>query len=308
MGTYSYDGNKFESKDAMCSFYGIPVSVYNTRIKSGWSIRDALNIPVGEARKHRLKNKRYEYNGDRYREGEISSKLSIDKSVVKGILSIGGTVADIVEIVNGGRDIREAELLKDTMNYCKMQNIDLVVFLRYIMAGCNEEQATRLSRINSEWVTGYNLRQICNKLNLVYNKIFTGLVSGTEIKELLTSNSMYTLRLNRDIFGRVYRSKVNMCNVYRIDPKSYDSRVKYGWDPIVALITPRDIKVRLSYIDEKIKSHYKIIGTKEELTVEEMFYRFRPELLEGYQKVKGLGIWDGNPVEERRKKRRQRCR
>ena len=43
---YDHLGNKFKTKAEMCKYYGINQTTFNTRLKSGMTLKDALSKEV----------------------------------------------------------------------------------------------------------------------------------------------------------------------------------------------------------------------------------------------------------------------
>lgn len=150
-------GNVYHSIKDMCDFYQIKSSTYHDRIRNGWSIKDALTVPIDVLKQQR--------------------QIHFHTEGIKDHL--GNTYASRVEM-------------------CSFYCITIKAYER------------RLER-------GWSLKDALTKpLALNHQSVLTHI----------------------DHLGNIYSSTKEMCDTYKIKPKTYRKRICSGWSIERALTEP----------------------------------------------------------------------
>lgn len=213
-----HKGNRFSSIGKMCGYWGISRNTYYSRIKSGWTMEQALST---ERQKKMIKVKGEdgrEYRSlSAYCKGTGKSVWAIERRYKKAVRSGG---IDNIDLVSGANESFLDGRCKNVVDHlgnkfrsetdmCKHYGVQVCTFRK------------RRAKGNSLEVSLYN------------------------------GNLTKTGKIYYDHLGNSYFSLKSLCETYNISTCTYLSRVKTGWSIEKALTVP--VKVSNS-IDDIIRA------------------------------------------------------
>lgn len=185
---YDHKGNAYSSLVSLCEAYGISVTVYLYRIKSGWSVQKALTYPV---RRFKFKNKQpvYDFKGNAYNtQVDMCIHYGIDPSIYRYRIKAGWSVeralitpTKSVSILNGKGDIK----YRGVRQYAQANNIGescAYITNRQTRKPMNYECC--LDHLGNWYAT---VADMCSQYNINKTTYYTRLRSGRSKEEALTS-------------------------------------------------------------------------------------------------------------------------
>ena len=102
-------GNCFRTKTMLCEFWGIPTSVFTSRVKMGWSIEKALTTEVKNYSCKGVSEEAVDHKGTRFESRKaMLDYWGIRESVFTGRMAHGWSLKDALET-----PVRKAYSIKD---------------------------------------------------------------------------------------------------------------------------------------------------------------------------------------------------
>lgn len=98
----SYKGKSYKSFSEMAQDYGIDQRNFDKRINRGWTLQEALEIPI-ERSQFRLNKRLYKYQGKLYSVKELSMISGITEKTIYKRINRGWNIDEAVEIPTGKR-------------------------------------------------------------------------------------------------------------------------------------------------------------------------------------------------------------
>lgn len=103
---FSFDGEKYNRISELARKYNIPPKQVMKRLSRGWSLSEAVEIPL--KRKNKILNVAlYRYNGELLSVSQIAKKYNIDKKNIYKRLSRNWSIDEVIEIPLSKKKVRE---------------------------------------------------------------------------------------------------------------------------------------------------------------------------------------------------------
>ena len=202
----------------MCKHWNKPPTTVRTRLKFGWSLKDALEIPIGE------KNT----NSEQYICDHIGNKF-------KSTLEMCRYWNKSREAVN--ERLREGWSLKDALE---------------IPIDNNKHTRKCTDHLGNQY---NSFKEMCEAYNHSQSTIYARIKSGLSLKDALETGNGYS-RLNKYVYdhlGNKFKTKRDMYRHWNISESVVNGRLRNGWSLQKALETPeKTLNSRTAHI---IKDH-----------------------------------------------------
>lgn len=264
---YDHTNRRFNSVNEMCEYWGIPVHTYYHRIKQGMTLEETLTTPAGffkkqlaekkameEAKRSKLLESRMvEYNGKEY---SSASKLAKE---------LGLNKAAIITYIKSGK------------------NIDDLI---------NKHKNTENSRVDHTGKMFKTVKDMCKHWGIGYSAYLRRIGAGMSKELALTTpldNSFKGMAIKFN--GETYKSIAELASKYDIEPYKLRQRLRGGIDIAVAVTCTE--KISLGFIGLDGKARYIVGGFRDKLyTARELVEKYRPDLLEAYDKYNPTGAYE----------------
>ena len=264
-------GNVYSSIKDMCAFYKISQDTFNFRLKAGWTLEEALTIPIYKY--NSSYNKCYDHLGNEYKSTqEMCKKYNIDRNTYRNRIKRGWSIE---EALTKPTSSLSASKIQDHLGneynslteMCKAYKIRINTFRSRIERGSSIKDALTMpvasstSKIQDHLGNEYrSIKEMCKKYHIADSTYRDRINNGWSVEEALTINIIKKPKkeyitccnndhksLNKSIskenhliqdhLGNTYKSIKEMCRKYNIDYNVYDLRIKNGWDLEKALTT-----------------------------------------------------------------------
>lgn len=254
-------GNEYKSISEMCMHYKLSDMTFRIRINRGWSLEDALTVPVNRDRKS---VKYTDKDGNKFRnKKEIASFHNMSRGRYFLLAKSGHTLEDDKNHKFG---VGSCNVVTDPfgkthrtlIKMLKFYDIPESSYIVYILTGRSmtdvlvDKMNGRLPKIKRgnryDNVTDHlgkhyeSISDMCRHYNICYNSLRDRLLAGWSLKDALN------IPVNTDIYvkakevedhlGNKYNSIASMCDRYGITRKAYNKRLKVGWNLEKTLTTP----------------------------------------------------------------------
>lgn len=237
---YDHLGNEFPTKEAMCTYYGIPRATFFRRLRIGWTLEDALTKPLKHV--YTPKRKLIDPNGDTFTSiEEMCAKWNIPKKDYVLNIKMGMSVEEALKHKPDVNWHRGATACKDHLgnefpSYNAMcehygiskgtlrGRIDLGWTLKEILENpekkapskpCKDHLGNEYPR-QKDMLAAYGVSQT----HFTWRKR-----QGWSLEECLLGRGI-TRNVVTDCFGEVYPSESIMCLMYNLKTATYYSRLK----------------------------------------------------------------------------------
>lgn len=256
-----HTGRVFESKTEMCRHWGISVSTYSNRIRSGCTKEDALTMEVlqnpealrtdADGRVYDTIQKMCEYHGvkrsvyvNRMRHGVDKLNALSDKSRNKCSIELRtdhlGNVYDSIEAM------------------CRFYRIHCRTYRKRIESGMTKERALTLkvknhsvdksieARTDHKGNVYDSVHDMCIAYGIVQSTYWGRLKRGYSKEEALTVPAVRRAASEEsrtDHKGKLYKNVDAMCSAYGLSRSLYAARRRKGMTKEEALTTPHEAQV-----------------------------------------------------------------
>ena len=255
-----HNGVEYPTMTAMAEAYGKNVTSVASRLKSGWTVEDALTKDIAKKSTEEVKDhlgnkyptmtamcKAYGVSLPTYRYRR-SLGLSVECALDSKILNIAKPKVDHL----GNKFISMADMAQA---YC----IDVKTLISRLYLGWSLEKAlTKPSRgytkgfqdhLGNEYKT---LIEMCKHYKIKVNVYFSRLNNGWSLERVLTTPMRD--RSCTDHKGNKYGSLQELTRAYNINYNLFYSRYSQGWSMEEALTTPSD-RINKVIVDHKGKEY-----------------------------------------------------
>lgn len=261
-------GNEFNSVTEMCMHYKLSVMTFRIRINRGWSLEDALTVPVDRDKKS---VKYTDKDGNKFRnKKEIASFHNMSCSRYYLLAKSGNTLEDDKDHKFG---VGNCNLVTDPfgkthrtlIKMLKFYDIPKSSYIAYILTGRSmtdvlvDKMNGRLLKVNSgsryDNVVDHlgkhyeSISDMCRHYNIKYSSLKNRLLIGWSLKDSLTvpikPDRCLKAKEIEDHLGNKYNSITSMCKHYGISCHTYKDRMIAGWSLEKALTIP--VKPRKKY-------------------------------------------------------------
>ena len=237
-------GNEYESTDALCKHYGINTMTLKSRREKGWTLEEALTIPLGDNR--RLKD--------------------------------GGRGRKIPRTDHLGNNF------KSTKEMCETYGISTNIFYKRMRLGWSLEDVLTKGDIKDHLGNEYkSVRDMCNQYNIPYWLFYKRKELGWSLEDILTTKYSKTEAKEEDIIQKFKRSAPNeLVKVFGSTKNTnfciYNRVITRNCD-IVASMLCSD-RMRISHISLDGRAYYKVSG--EVLSTRDIVLKYRPDIINIY--------------------------
>ena len=243
-----HKGNEYCTKKAMLRAYNMGLSTFNTRIKNGWSLEDALTIPIREG-----KIKCKDHKGVTYKSiAEMCRKYNIQVCVYIDRIERGWSVKDaLTKEAQLGTKCKDhkGNSYKSLTEMCRTYNISLDCYLSRRALGWDLESilTTPLADYTVKDHKGNvyaSLNDMCSAYGISRQTFKYRIDQGWTLEEALTLHVDRNTRRNqkdignntqkktktviKDYDGNVYKSIKSLCDTFGISPSWYYKGLKEG--------------------------------------------------------------------------------
>jgi len=239
-------GNTYESVKSLCDHYKIPVSTYLNRLRGGWTVEDALTVPI----RNISYEKSTDHLGNKFRSvKEMCRYYSIDCATyyhrIASGMSLGDALTKPVKKFDKYYDHLGNEFYSlNTM--CKHYGISRNEFCYRLEHGWSLEEAlTTATNKHSNMCVDHlgnsykSTTEMCDKYNISVATFKQRLKSGWSLEDALSVGLKVKLRDGVDHLGNRFPNVELMCRHYGIGPNDFYARIKDGWSLEDALLTPK---------------------------------------------------------------------
>ena len=186
-------GNVFDSMTKMCEYYGLTRSIYQGRIKNGWSKEKALTIPINII------------SDESNRTDHLGNVFKSKKEMCK-----------FYNITANGYDQR----IKKGMSK------EEALTTKKATCSDKEDRTDHLGQLFD------SLNQMCEHWGIGKNKYLNRIRSGWSKEKALTSKEDMSVRADledrTDHLGQVFDSLNQMCEHWGVNPRTYKNRIRRG--------------------------------------------------------------------------------
>lgn len=250
-------GQEYSSIRKMCDAYGINISTFDSRMRRGMSLQDALT--KGICKNERNSKACKDHLGNCYSSTTSMCKAyGIDVSAYRSRIRNGWNKEDAltkgVDKTKDNTPIKCEDHLgnkyKSISKMCEAYGIDRGVYMRRIKEGMSIEDALTKNIIHHRY--GFknkvcmdhlgneyrSISEMCSFYRISEDAYYSMLIHGYSIGEALelAANNIEMGRLKcTDHLGKEYRSANEMCRSYGISLSTYRRRMKDGWTQEEAL-------------------------------------------------------------------------
>lgn len=253
-------GNEFNSLAEMCEHYKVGLMTFRSRINRGWSLEDALMIPVG-----------YDKNGAKYTDDngntfrtrkEIANFHNMSYNRYRNLINGGYTLEDDKDHKFG---VGNCNVVTDPfgrthrtlLSMLKFYDISTSSYVGYMVTGRSmtdvlfdkmnkripkAKRGNRYNNVVDHLGKSYEtISDMCRHYNINYSVLRARLLTGWSLKDSLTVpvNTDICIKAKEveDHLGNKYNSITSMCKSYGLGIDTYKYRIKKGWTVEKALTT-----------------------------------------------------------------------
>ena len=243
-----HNGKQFRSITEMCKYYNIEVGTLNGRLKLNWSLKDALETPVGET----IGRKCTDHKGNVFSsETEMCKYYNIKLDTFKSRIKHGMSLQDSLEtpLVSISDDAcidhcgRKFSSIKEMASYWgvteaafygrrklgwSLKDI-LETPVGNVAKKCKDHKGNEFKSISA----------MCRYYNIGLGTYNRRVASNWSLKDILeTPETDDRARMCKDHKGNEFKSISDMCRYYGVTTKVFSSRLRAGWSLKDALETP----------------------------------------------------------------------
>lgn len=236
-------GNKFNSINEMCKYWGIDSSLYYSRIKSGLSIKEALTNPVGKTYKGLY--------GDTYTSlRTLAEAYNMKKSLLQYKLKAGYSLNKALrEGMDTSKNITDhlGNRFVSISKMCEYWNISESAYNYRIKNGWSMKSAlTTPVNIKCKECKDHlgnkfeSVKAMCDYWEITHIVFNARMRLGWSLQKALTTKigAEKLIKPCMDHLGNKFESVKAMCNYWGIDSCNYLTRIRRGWTLDKALTTP----------------------------------------------------------------------
>ena len=226
-----HKGNSYPTIQSMCEAYGITASLYNSRIRRGKSLQEALETP--------LEDQRVEYEGLTYSSlKELAEKKNINAGTLRSRIKMGWSLDEAVTGIKRSRIYIDhtGKEYPSQKEMCSAYGIEPSVYQGRIRQGWTVEQALtntppqklqkprrRTDHKGNEYP---DLTALCQAYGISVSTYQKRISMGMNIEEALTSTEPVFDIVDHN--GKKYDIVKEMCEVYGISTASYYAGIRRG--------------------------------------------------------------------------------
>jgi hypothetical protein len=206
---HDHIGNSFPSKKAMCEHYGIPITVYHSRIRLGWSMEKSLTEPIADVPGNT--KTATDHTGQKFRSiSEMCKAWNITRSLYNIRIKSGCSIEEALTMP------------KKDMKITK-QN-------------CTDHLGNEYASINA-MCRAYGVTRAC------FQSRITDL--GWDTEKALTTPVQTNAKKISDGMGNIFPSLVDICYFYNIPPYSLQGKILT--DELIAKTIRRGFKKNMKF-------------------------------------------------------------
>ena len=121
-----HEGNEFSSINAMCNHWGITKAAYGHRIKSGWSLKDTLTIPVGLNNSKRI----VDHEGNEFPSITAMCKhWNITKATYNNRIELGWSLQKTLTTISKNTNICDGYTVLYQIDYCEDEGSEVNCYM-----------------------------------------------------------------------------------------------------------------------------------------------------------------------------------
>ena len=199
-------GNKYYSIKEMCAEYGVNSTTFNTRIKAGYTLEEALTGIDKET------SKGIKQGNCNACKDHLGNEFDSETQMCRYYNINYGTFKSRTE--NLGWSIKDA-LTKPSVNYV-------------------------YDHLNNKFETA---RAMCAHYGVRFDVFYRRRKLGWSVEEALTDSREHTIPMAiecQDHMGNVFKSYSSMCRRWKVDPSVFKDRIRLGWSVEEALTIPKN--------------------------------------------------------------------
>ncbi|MBR3468211.1 MAG: hypothetical protein IKH28_00705 [Lachnospiraceae bacterium] len=226
-------GNRYNSISEMCKKYGIDRTTYSRRVKTGWSVEDALTLPAKP-----VYTDTYDHNGQKYRsETKMCQAHGVPRATYRKRKSQG------LSIENALKKVESTEVFVDHLGH-RFNSLDRMLITwgvsRQAYARRKSEKwslehilTTPVKNsspiaIKDYWGNEFkSINEICQSYNINRATFMQRIRNNWSIQEALTGIRVREPRV-RDHLGNKHVSKADMCRKYGVTLAAFNHRRERG--------------------------------------------------------------------------------
>lgn len=243
-------GNEYSSFISMCRHYNKSKSLVKERLKSGWSLEDALTKDRIDLRKECQ-----DHLGIKYKSiNDMCSKYGISEATFKSRIKVGWSLEDALTIgINGKKKCYDHlnNCYNSIKDMCNNYNISVPTFKHRLEDGWSIEDALtiRSSGCRGESIeykgTVYkSFSELCKDYNILSVTAKSRLRDGWTLEDAIEIPASESYSVT-DHKGNKYKGFVHMCNTYNMAATTVKKRLEDGWTLKDALETPTKLELRV---------------------------------------------------------------
>lgn len=226
-------GNEYDSVSNMCKAYNIGVSTFQSRLKRGYNLKQALTNDSWHLEIYEYRGKKYssidsicrDYGFTRYAIENYTRKgMSLNEALDKVIENKSKVYTDPLG--------REFKTLKEL---CAAWGVDVKTVRIKLRAGNSLEEALRVNKNNRYEIKDHlgntykNKAELCRAYGITVGTLNDRLKAGMTIEQALTNRKSTVPIKCKDYKGIEYRSFDEMCRAYGKETGTVRSRIKSGY-------------------------------------------------------------------------------
>ena len=257
-------GNIFKTKSAMCRYYGISTTVLNYRQKLGWSLKQALETPVGYATyKYKKSNKaKQKCVEDNTNKKACVKDNTNKKACVKDNTNKKACVKDHKgnTFISVDEMCKHWNITKETLNNRLESGISLKDALENNTSVKERFDWYKYIKIDGKYIIDHlgnkfnNVIELSKHWNVYYGTIEKRLQAGWGLKNALETPEGQNEPSNNKIIDHLcheFKNVVEMCDYWKKPLAIVKSRLKSGWSLKDALEKPVQDKVTAYSINNR---------------------------------------------------------
>lgn len=266
-------GNKYESLKSMCEYYNIHTNTFTSRIKNGYSLKDALTLSV---HKKYTDSDVIDHTGKHFNNlNDMLKYYGITESAYKSRIKYGWslervltTPLDKTHIKCRGKNVTDHKGIRyeSIEQMCTHYGIKSSVYTYRLKHGWNQKDALETNtqcKVKDHKGNFYKtVEDMCTQYGIskdVYkNRIHLGWTQQQALESIRPprkSSSSCKVGIT-DHHGIAYNSKTEMCKHYGISVNQYNGRLSNGWTQKDALETPIT-KINTGTVKDHLGKEYK---------------------------------------------------
>ena len=244
-------GNEYKNFTEMCQAYGKSLETVNARLNRGWTLEDALTIPIDETKclksVDHLGNEYDTFSKmcQAYKKGHriVRARLNMGWPLEKALTTPAGETKCLKSLDHLGNEYssftemcRLYEKNPEIVNHRLNKGWTLENALTVPIGESHEKYIKSVDHLGNEY---RSFSKMCEAYDKCPNSVKGRLKRGWTLEEALTIPIGETNTGGAtDHFGNKFKSFTKMCNAYKLDRRTVERRLQLGWELKEALTVP----------------------------------------------------------------------